>query len=90
MTGHDFGPYSPQKKHIEYGQLKMYSVWGWRDGSVDKNTYCSCRRPGFSSKYQHGSSQLSVIPQVPRDPTSSSGLQGYRLIYPGKGKYSYT
>ena len=22
MTGHDFGPYSPQKKHIEYANLR--------------------------------------------------------------------
>lgn len=42
--------------------VKSSNPWGWRDGSVGKNVYCSCGRPGFSSKHIHSSSQPSGNP----------------------------
>jgi hypothetical protein len=35
--------------------------WGWRDGSVVKNTGCSSRGPEFKSQQPHGGSQSSVM-----------------------------
>ena len=46
---------------------------GWRDGSVIKNTGCSCRGPRFSSQHPHGGSQPSVTP-APGNLMPSSGL----------------
>jgi hypothetical protein len=36
-------------------------LWGWRDGSVVKNTDCSSKGPEFKSKQPHGGSQPSVM-----------------------------
>jgi hypothetical protein len=35
--------------------------WGWRDGSVVKNTDCSSRNPEFNSQQPHGGSQPSIM-----------------------------
>lgn len=40
--------------------------WGWRVGSVLRNTCCSCKGTRFGSQHQLGGSQLSVTP-VPGD-----------------------
>lgn len=38
------------------------TVWGWRGGSLAKNTDSSCRGTGFDSQYRYDGLQLSVIP----------------------------
>jgi hypothetical protein len=35
--------------------------WGWRDGSVGKNTNCSSEGPKFKSQQPHGGSQLPAM-----------------------------
>ena len=59
------------------GKIQEEDSWDWRDGSVIRNTCCSCRRPGFGSQNPHGSSQPSVI-SVLGDPPSS-GLHEYQM-----------
>ena len=57
-------PCTKFKKKTEMGAGKQ--KWGWRDGSVLKNTDCSARGPGSNSQHPHGSSELCVTP-VPED-----------------------
>lgn len=51
---------------IRQARIKKDKPWGWGDGSEVKDTYLSCRRPGFSSQYSHGGSQPTVTP-IPGD-----------------------
>lgn len=46
---------------------------GWRNGSMVKSTYCSCRKPGFDFQHLSSSSQPPVT-QVPETLLPSSGL----------------
>lgn len=43
------------KKHLGLDLLIdnncMFTIWGWRDGSMTKTTHCSCRRPGMDSQH---------------------------------------
>jgi hypothetical protein len=40
--------------------LRFY-FWGWRDGSVGKNTDCSSKGPEFKSQQPHDGSQPPIM-----------------------------
>lgn len=41
--------------------LKIKRGWGWKYGSMVKNSGCSCKGLGFNSQHQCGGSQHSLL-----------------------------
>lgn len=46
---------------------------GWRDGSVVKGMYCSCRKSEFGSQHPHGAAHKDLYSTV-EDPMPPIGL----------------
>lgn len=55
---------------LSASENKIPIFGGWRDGSVDKNSYCPCKESRVSSQHPYGISQLPVVAAL-RDLTSS-------------------
>lgn len=60
---------------VSAASKKIPIFGGWRDGSVDKNTYCPCKGSRLSSQHPHGISQVPVVSAL-RDLMSSFDLRG--------------
>ena len=48
---------------VSWGGVWYFKIvyWGWRDGSVVKNTDCSSGGPEFKSQQPHGGSEPSIM-----------------------------
>lgn len=58
-----------------------FRLWSsMRDDSADKNTYCLCRGPEFSSEHPHGGLEPFVTP-VPRDHMALLTSEGTRDVH---------
>lgn len=63
-TGHQgsLGQRTDSIKEGLHSPLFKRTVKAWRDGSVVRGIYCSCREPGFNVQHPDGSSQPFVTP----------------------------
>lgn len=63
---------------------------GWRDGSVVKNSCCSCRGQELRSCHPHSGSQLPLTPAA-GDPTPYYSLYEYctHVVYMHTGKHTH-
>ena len=75
----------PLRKNSTVHSSRGEQLRGWRDGSVVRSSYCSCRGPGLNVQHPDGSSQTHVTLVKGLKEREGSEPSSFQRSYPNPG-----